>query len=63
VYIEQFSEDNSSDHYSDDDVDADNDDHVNVADANATQSNQQSATTTDAGAFESDAVLPAQNNN
>jgi hypothetical protein len=63
VYIDEFPEDSSDNHYSDDDVDADNYDHVNLADANATQLNQQSATAPDAGAFESDAVLPAQNNN
>jgi hypothetical protein len=55
-YIEEFPEDSSDKQYSDDDIDGDNDEHdINVDDA--------ANTVADPGAFESDAVLPPQNNN
>jgi hypothetical protein len=68
LYVEQLSEDSSSEYYSDNDVHSENDDHVddtttNVDDANATQLSRQSATAVDHGAFDSTSELVNNNNN
>jgi hypothetical protein len=61
VYTEEPSANTSSDYYSDDDMDGDNDDHVD--DSTITNATPINTTTTDPGAFDLDAVTPTETNN